>query len=210
MEDTLTLPPINVGPIGPEPDGGTPLSDEELGGLIPDFVATRGDLNRVELESITGALPRLLALAHSGGPHAVLDYGFLLDVHRRMFAPVWRWAGTLRRRETNIGVEPRQIATRVMQTIDDARHWHDAQVYEPDELAVRLHAILVRIHPFPNGNGRATRLLADLYLTSVGQPVFTWGRTSIYEEGRTRQKYLDAVHEADRGDYSLLGTFARG
>lgn len=209
MAGNLSLPPFNVGPIGPEPDGATPLAEEELEGLIPDFVATRGDLNRVELESITGALPRLLALARAGGPDAVLDYGFVLDVHRRMFAQVWRWAGTLRRRGTNLGVEPHHIATSVMHAIDDARYWHDTGVYQPDDLAVRLHSTLVAIHPFPNGNGRAIRLMADLYLTSVGQPVFTWGGRSIDQPGRIREAYLAAIHQADRGDYASLVAFAR-
>jgi Fic-DOC domain mobile mystery protein B len=152
--------PLNVGPIGPEPAGATPIAEEDLEGLIPDFVATRADRNRVELESITRSLPQLLASARSVGPHAVLDYRFMIDLHRRMFAEVWRWAGTLRRRETNIGVEPRYISQRSMQAIDDARYWHDQHIYPPEDLAARLHAILVDIHPFPNGNGRATRLMA--------------------------------------------------
>jgi hypothetical protein len=83
-------PSPNVGPIGPEPAGATPIVEEDLEGLIPDFVATRADLNQVEFESIARSLPRLLALARSDGPEAVLDYGFLMDLHRRMFADVWR------------------------------------------------------------------------------------------------------------------------
>ena len=43
--------------IGPEPAGATPVESEDLEGLIPDFVATRADLNLVEFESISGALP---------------------------------------------------------------------------------------------------------------------------------------------------------
>ncbi len=206
----MNTAPINVGPIGPEPAGATPIAEEDLEGLIPDFVATRADLNRVELESITRSLPALLAAARSGGPHTILEYGFMIDLHRRMFADVWRWAGALRRRETNIGVEPRYIAQRSMQAIDDARYWHDEHIYPPDDLGARLHAILVDIHPFPNGNGRATRLMADLYLTSIGQPIFTWGGTTIDQDGSIRQRYLDALLEAlMTGDYSALITFAR-
>ncbi len=200
----------NTGPIGPEPAGATPLDEEDLEGLIPSFVATRADLNRVELESITGSLPRLLTLARTGGPHAVLDYGFLLNLHRRMFSDVWRWAGTLRRRETNIGVDPGQIAPRSIQAIDDARWWHDHDVYTRDERAVRLHAVLVDIHPFPNGNGRATRLLADLYLTSIDKPMFSWGGATVDEDGSTRRCYLEALLLAlSTGDHEALTAFAR-
>lgn len=201
---------LNVGTIGPEPQGATPLPEEDLEGLIPDFAATRADLNRVEFESILRNLPRLLAIARSGGPTVVLDYGFLVDLHRRMFSDVWRWAGSLRRRETNIGVDPYLIPSRSIQSVYDARFWHDKSVYPADELAVRLHAQIVAVHPFPNGNGRCTRLMADLYLTSIDRPSFTWGASALDTDGTNRQRYLGALIGAlESGDYVPLVAFAR-
>ena len=44
-----------------------------------------------------------------------------------------------------------------------------------DELAVRFHHELVRIHPWPNGNGRHGRLATDVLLRSWGRPPFSWG-----------------------------------
>jgi len=38
----------------------------------------------------------------------------------------------------------------------------ERRTYPPDEIAVRFHHRLVVIHPFPNGNGRHARLMADL------------------------------------------------
>jgi Fic-DOC domain mobile mystery protein B len=201
---------IDFGPIGPEPAGATPIAEEDLDGLIPDFVATRADLDRVEFESIARSLPRLLSAARSGGPESVLNYGFMLDVHRRMFSDVWRWAGTLRRRETNIGVEPYLITSRCIQCLDDALHWHSHHVYQPDEIAVRVHAQLVAVHPFSNGNGRCTRLIADLYLTSTVRPSFTWGAATLDVDGAARQRYLAALIGAlHNGDYGPLVAFAR-
>lgn len=203
-------PPTNSGPVGAEPAGATPLHEEELDGLIADFVATRADLNRVEFENIAAALPDLLRTARSGGPLEVLDYGFLLNVHRRMFRDVWTWAGTLRRRDTNIGVDKSLVASSTMQLLDDARYWHDEKRYDPDELAVRLHAKLVAIHPFPNGNGRATRLMADLYLTSIGVDSFSWGSAALEDDGATRERYLTTLVEALRSDdFAALIAFAR-
>lgn len=43
--------------IGPEPAGATPIDEEDLSELTPDFVATRADLNQVEFENISRALP---------------------------------------------------------------------------------------------------------------------------------------------------------
>ena len=166
---------FNVGTIGPEPDGATPLDDDDLVGLIPEFVATRGDLNLVESENIAKALPWARARATQTGPHGVLDYGFVFDLHQRMFGDVWRWAGTQRTRSTNIGVDPAQIPEQTKQAIDDARYWHEHATYDVDELAARVHRRLVAVHPFPNGNGRCTRLIADLYLVSRDEARFSWG-----------------------------------
>lgn len=205
------LPRFNLRTIGPEPSGATPIAEEDLDGLIPDFVATRADLNQVEFESIAGALPRAFSEAVSQGPEGILDHAFMLSLHRRMFGDVWVWAGTQRRRITNIGVDPTRIVAECRLLFDDAKYWHDHAVYEPDERAARIHCRLVSIHPFPNGNGRCTRLIADLYLTSIGAQPFSWGGTSLDVDGSSRGAYITAlVKAATDGDYSDLIRFARG
>jgi Fic-DOC domain mobile mystery protein B len=178
--------------------------------LIPAFVATRSDLNVVEFDNIVKAMPWASDQARRGGPERVLGYSFLFALHRRMFGDVWRRAGTQRRRVTNIGVEPAQIVTLTKQTLDDAIWWHHNDVFDGDERAVRIHRQLVAVHPFPNGNGRCTRLFADLYLVAIGQPIFTWGAGgSLDEDGDIRRHYLTALHAADGDDYGPLVAFAR-
>ena len=202
---------MSVRNIGPEPTGATPIDDDDLAGLIPEFVATRADLNQVEFENITKALPWAYGRARRVGTEGVLSYGFMLDLHRRMFGDVWAWAGTLRRRITNIGVEPSQIATQSHLLLDDARSWHRESVYGSDELAARIHGRLVSIHPFPNGNGRSTRLMADLYLTAAGSAPFSWGESRLDEEDAGRAAYIRALVVAvETDDYTELVRFARG
>jgi Fic-DOC domain mobile mystery protein B len=201
---------FNLHTIRPEPDGATPIDEDDLADLIPSFVATRGDLNIAEYENIAKAMPWALDQARRDGPQHVLRYSFLFDLHRRMFEDVWRWAGTQRRRATNIGVDPSQITTRAMQALDDAACWHDNGTFTNDERAARIHRRLVAVHPFPNGNGRCTRLVADLYLVSIGQTAFTWGAGGrLDEDGDTRREYLDALYAADGDDYEPLVRFAR-
>lgn len=196
--------------IGPDPHGATPLDEEDLAELLPTFVATRADLNLVEFDNIARATPWAFGYARRRGPEAVLEYGFVFTLHRRMFGEVWRWAGTQRRRTTNLGVDPAQIAVLTTQALDDARYWHEHEVFDADERAARLHHRLVAIHPFPNGNGRCTRLLADLYLTSIGAPTFTWGaRGGPADPEASRQRYLGALRAADGGSYEQLVEFAR-
>ena len=202
-----------IGAIGPEPQGGTPIEAEDLDGLIPEFVATRADLNQVEYENIANALPWALRQARVGRAARLFDSSFVFELHRRMFGDVWTWAGSQRRRDTNIGVPPHQIPTALRQALDDARYWHEHEVYPIDHRAARLHHRLVGVHPFPNGNGRCTRLIADLYLQSVGSPPFSWatGRLDSGAEALrdVRRAYIAALEAAPADDYAALVAFAR-
>ena len=47
-------------------------------------------------------------------------------------------------------------------------------MYSIDELAIRFHHQLVWIHPFPNGNGRHARMMADNLLKTQGHARFSW------------------------------------
>jgi Fic-DOC domain mobile mystery protein B len=201
---------FNIATIGPEPSGATPIEPEDLEGLIPDFVATRADLNLVEFENIAKVIPWTLQEAQRRGLGGVLDYWFLMSLHRRMFEDVWKWAGTQRQRVTNIGVEPSQIITQARLLFDDAAYWHEHGVYDTDELAARIHARLVSVHPFPNGNGRCTRMMADLYRVSIGTEPFLWGR-GLDVDRATRETYIAALLTAlNTDDYTELIRFARG
>jgi len=197
--------------FGPYPIGATPLSDEDLTGAIPLDMTTRSDLNRYERQNIAKALPWALRYARLEGPLGVIDFTFLFQLHRRMFGEVWTWAGKQRRRETNVGVDPAQIPTQARQALDDARYWHENAIFETDELSVRIHFRLVRVHPFANGNGRCTRLVADLYRHSIGWPFLPWGgeAASLDNQGPARAAYIAAIVEAERGNYQPLIDFAR-
>jgi Fic-DOC domain mobile mystery protein B len=203
--------PLSLGirTIGPEPAGATLLDDADLRGLIPGFVATREDLNQVEFENIVKALSWANRQTRLRGTAGLLAYPFLFKLHRRMFGDVWRWAGKPRQRETNIGADPVQIPSHVIQALDDARFWHDNRVFTADDIAVRLHHRLVSIRPFPNGNGRTTRLIADLYLTSVGETPFTWGTSRPDSEDETRKAYIESLVAAPTDDCQSLVVFAR-
>lgn len=90
----------------------------------------------------------------------------MLDLHRRMFGDVWMWAGTIRKRITNIGIEPSQIDRDAVALAGRRRSLLASRIGIHGRRARRtIHGRLVGIHPFPNGNGRGTRLMADLYLT---------------------------------------------
>ena len=192
-------------PLVPLGDGQTTLSEEDRRGLIPAYIATRGDLFDAEQRNISNALLRRRAPA----PSRLLDDKYLRDLHRAMFGEVWTWAGQYRTTQTNIGYDPREIATAVRLLVDDARAWVEHDGYPPDELAARLHHRLVAVHPFPNGNGRHGRVAANYLIEGLGGESFSWGAGLSADTDKLRRAYLQALQQADAGDIADLLTFAR-
>lgn len=185
-------------------DAATPLTPDERRQLIPTYITTRAQLNEAEQIGITGADSWAFTRKRD-----VLGEKFLLDLHKRMFGKVWRWAGRLRTTERNIGIESCKIRTELRTLLDDERFWIDNSTYPPDEIAVRFHHRLVWIHPFPNGNGRHARMAADLLAVSLGRPRFTWGSASLVKADETRARYIAALTGADNHDVAPLLAFAR-
>ena len=139
----------------------------------------------------------------------MLSEKFLNDLQKRMFGRVWRWAGSYRHSNKNIGVDAYRIPTELRQLIDDCRYWIDHETYPPDGIAARFHLKLVWIHPYPNGNGRHARLATDLLLVSMNRPRFSWGSASLVDTGETRQRYVEALRAADNHDIGPLLDFVR-
>ena len=185
-------------------DAATPLTPAEREELIPTHVALRGELNELEQQNTAKAYGWAFERKRN-----VLDEAFLRGLHRRMFNKVWRWAGEYRKTERNLGVMPHLIQPSLIQAIDDARHWIELKSYEPDELAVRFHHKIVRVHPFPNGNGRWSRMAADLLVTAQGGTRFSWGGANLQASGDARKRYIDALHAADNHNFAPLIAFAR-
>lgn len=188
----------------PDDDAATPLAPDERRQLVPTYIATRAQLNEAEQINITEADAWAFTRVRD-----VLSEPFLLNLHKRMFAKVWKWAGKYRSSERNIGVPPFRIEIDLRTLLDDARYWIDHKTFSPDEIAVRFHHRLVWIHPFPNGNGRHARLAADLLAVALGRPRFTWGSASLVEAATTRARYVAALKAADNHDIAPLLAFAR-
>jgi Fic-DOC domain mobile mystery protein B len=187
-------------------DGNTPLSPEELADLIPNL-ATKEELNEWERENIL--LAREWAITDRTSPVGMASDEYVRKLHGKMFDQTWKWAGEYRHTEKNIGVSVHEIRDRLMGLLGDVRYWIENNTYSPDEVAVRFHHRLVFVHPFPNGNGRHARLVADVLAMKLGRPAFTWGSANLIKEGEARTRYLEAIRAADDGNVQLLLNFAR-
>jgi Fic-DOC domain mobile mystery protein B len=187
-----------------DPDNATPLSPEERRALIPAHIAYRSELNEAENENIARAQDWALARRRD-----LLNEKFIRDLHRHMLGDVWRWAGKFRTSERNLGIAYYEIPAALRQLLDDAKAWIKHKSFSPDEIAVRFHHRLVHIHPFPNGNGRHARLMADLLVMQLGGERFSWGRANLRDASKVRQRYIAALKAADNHDIRSLLLFAR-
>ena len=166
--------------------GQTPLTEEEKLQLRPSL-STRAQLNAGERLNIHAA--RLWAMRRTvlRRPDLITD-AFARELHRRMFNQIWRWAGKYRTSDRNLGWEWSRIPEGMHALLDDARYWVEQATYPVTEIAVRLHHRMVVIHPWPNGNGRHARLLADILIAARGGPL---GRRSRPRAARTGPR---AIH----------------
>ena len=187
-----------------QPDDATPLTSEEMLGLIPAYIAYRQELNEAEQKNIARAEDWAL-----NGPRDPLNEKFVKELHRRMLNNVWRWAGKFRTSERNIGIAFTEIPVALHQLLDDTKARIQHQTYSPDETAVRFHHRMVQIHPFPNGNGRHARLMADLWVMRSGSGRFSWGSVSLQDLRAVRKRYIGALQAADDHDIGPLLAFAR-
>lgn len=189
-------------------DGQTKLDEDEKEGLKIRTITTNKELDEYEQLNIEKALEWTISKRFS--TEKLLSEEFVKSLHKKMFGEVWKWAGDFRRTEKNIGVDWIKIGIELRTLIDDTRFWIENKTYPPEEIAIRFKHRLVNIHCFPNGNGRHSRLMADLIIEKIfNKPVFTWGRTNLTEANEIRSDYIGALKQGDKGNITSLVEFAR-
>ncbi|MFM2285217.1 MAG: hypothetical protein RLZZ543_714 [Bacteroidota bacterium] len=189
-------------------DGQTPLDEDEIEGLRIPSISTRRELDEFEQQNIEQAI--VWTLSKRFTLQQIMQEAFIKELHKRMYRNVWSWAGVYRKTDKNIGISYWKIPVALNQLIADTLFWAENNTFVPDEIAIRFKHRLVSIHCFSNGNGRHSRLMADLIIEKIfHQPLFSWGRHSLVPEKQARENYIKAVKAADKEAYSLLFAFAR-
>lgn len=189
-------------------DGQTPLDEEEKEGLLIPTITTREELDEFEQKNIEEAI--LWVLSKKLKKETIFTEKFIKDLHKKMYGVVWKWAGDFRQTNKNIGIDYWKISTELKVLLDDALFWIENKTFPVDDLAIIFKHRLVSIHCFPNGNGRHSRLMADIIASKIfGEKVFSWGGENLSHETNARERYLTAVKLADKGNYFDLIVFAR-
>ena len=192
--------------------GETPLPHDELAALLPAVVdvldkpVRRVDVYDLEQEFQNHVFDELMpeALDGSLSIDELLNEYFVRDLHSRMFGRIWNWAGHWRRIELNIGVSPEQVAIELRNSLGTIRYrWQHTDDWDARQLGIAVHAEVVRIHPFIDGNGRTSRLLADLAYAAVQNP------TELqYDWDIVKSRYIELLRTYDRvRDITELAAF---
>ncbi|MBV6429168.1 MAG: hypothetical protein KIPDCIKN_03716 [Haliscomenobacter sp.] len=188
-------------------NGQTPIAEEEKEGLKIKSISTMAELDQFEQQNIEEAVGwaygRLFTIDQ------VLEIQFILSVHKRMYKNVWKWAGKFRTTDKNLGVPYYRTRQDLQILLNDCTYWISHQTFPAEEIAIRFKHRLVSIHLFPNGNGRHSRLMADILLKALDpSQAFTWGGKTL-RRGEERQIYLQALRAADSGDINPLVKFSK-
>ena len=189
-------------------DNQTPLEEDEKEGLLIKSITTRAELDEFEQQNIEKAMLWLKSKKFTATE--ILSEKFVQQLHRHMYAGVWKWAGEYRKTNKNIGVDKNQVAMALKQLLDDCQYWINDYSFSEEEIALRLKHRIVQVHCFANGNGRHSRLMADTMMEKVFHlPAFTWGAANLIKQSNLRTAYIQALKKADAGDYNDLIAFAK-
>ena len=188
-------------------NGQTPLDEDEKEGLLIQTIATRKELDEFEQQNIEEALQWVLTKSLKA--ETILTEKFICNLHKRIYGNVWAWAGKFRKTDTNLGIDKWRIPVALKTLCDDSIFWINNETYSAEEIAVRFKHRIVSIHCFPNGNGRHSRLMADIIINKIyNHQLFRWGAGDLVHQGDTRSAYLKAVKAADDENFEQLLKFA--
>jgi cell filamentation protein len=139
--------------------------------------------------------------------------GDIYAFHKTWLGAIYEWAGEYR--QVNIAKGDFMFAAaaqvpRLMRAFESGplREFTPCRLVGIDEqsraLAV-VHAELILIHPFREGNGRCARLLAVLMGLQAGLPALDFGGIRRDE----KRRYIAAIHAAMDKDYAPMSLIFR-
>ncbi|WP_290904169.1 Fic family protein [Aquabacterium sp.] len=143
-------------------------------------------------------------------PDRTLSAADLKHWHQLWLGNVYPWAG--QERSVNMGKGGFQFAAsgqipRLLADFDRQclSRWTPCGALTPDELTEAIavtHVEFILIHPFREGNGRLSRLLADVMAVQAGREPLDY---SSWEQ--RKPAYIGAIHAGFSNDYAPMCRF---
>jgi len=184
-------------------DHATPVDDISGLKLPKNKVYSLSEIYVHEANNIALATLKYLSASPSK-KLAPFTYEWLATLHEEMFGNVWDWAGKFRHCELSIGIQAYQVPMALKNLADDIAFWDKNKIFDIYETAARIHHRAVGIHPFQNGNGRWSRMLANIYLRQNGSMPVKWQEDLLSKENPKRDEYIKALKSADNGNFTSL------
>ena len=111
-------------------NGQTPLDEDEKEGLLITTITTHGELDEFEQLGVEKAIE--WTMKRKFGLEQILTEKFVRELHKKMFADIWKWAGQFRTSNKNLGVDKNKIRINVKDLLEDCRYWIDHKVFVED------------------------------------------------------------------------------
>jgi cell filamentation protein len=168
-------------------------------------IKSKREMDQVEAEEQLRTLEELVRIYDQTHRFTAAD---VRRIHKIWLGPIYAWAGQYRRVNLSKGDFPFATANqipRLMMELEKGplREYTPCRFTGMSEIARTIavvHAELLLIHPFREGNGRVARLLAVLMALQAGLPPLDFGNI----RGRKRQEYFRAVQAGLGRDYKPM------
>ncbi len=174
---------------------GNTLSIYETKAVIEDGITIGGKTVREHLEVINHdkAVTKLFTYVKD---KAALNAKLILDFHETILKGINdEWAGRFRNQIVYIsGAKHIPVsAEKVYDSMLEFEHKiSELSTLHPVAYSALIHANLVRIHPFIDGNGRTARLIMNLELMKAGYPI-------VLIEPQDKGRYCDLLQATCKG-----------
>lgn len=180
-------------------------NDQVLRNLVG--ITSADDMDELEIQLLSDLYEEVLL---QNLPVKTLTVADLRHWHRLWLGNVYGWAGQERSVNLLKGGFPFAAAGLLPSLLGDFERkclgrWTPCANLAPDELVTAMavtHVELILIHPFREGNGRLSRLLADVMAVQAGHEPLDY---SSWE--RRKPAYIGAIHAGFSGDYGPMEQF---
>ena len=162
------------------------------------------DMNELELELLQRLYEEVL-VKHL--PNRALTVDDLKTWHRRWLGNVFAWAG--QERLVNMGKDgfmfaasaqiPRLLADFERSCLNRWTPCHDMDADGLVEAIAITHVEFILIHPFREGNGRLSRLLADVMAVQSGREPLDYSTWNA-----DKPAYIQAIHQGVQMEYAPM------
>lgn len=170
-------------------------------------ITSPDDMDELELELLSQLYDRLLL---DELPEHTITVAMLKSWHRRWLGNVYAWAGQERSVTMSKDGFPFAAVPQIPRLLSELEklhlsRWTPCQGLTDDELIEAIaitHVEFILIHPFREGNGRLSRLLADVMAVQAGHDPLDY---SAWDERKSA--YIAAIHAGFSGNYAPIKGF---